>query len=219
MSKRSKSVAPAAFPARGASGCLPRSVNESFRKRLLGSSGGSLAGDSILRNRPLLSGFGALLIALAPFPPSPKPRIQNPQTVTQPDEPILSAIDPIPNTIPWGCASGRSSSMARSISMWRAPTICSRRLPAQRSTTSSMLRRRPCDFRRTGRATPSSLTPAGFSLSTAISRARREHRLSARRGAVGRWDFDVDQRFGPHRPPGIAAHRPGRSQYWRAGGV
>src|SRR5262245_46800708 len=110
MSKRSKSVASAAFPAAGARSCLPPSVNETLRHRLLGSSGGPLAGDSILRNRPLLSGFGALLIALAPCPAfaqaQSQAQSQNPQTVTQPDQPVAVRDRPHPEYDPLGLRFG-----------------------------------------------------------------------------------------------------------------
>lgn len=106
MSKKRKSVAAAAFPARGATGCLPARVNETLRERLLGSSGGSLGGDSVLRNRPLLSGFGALLIALAPFPAFAQTQTQNPQTVAQPDQPVAVRDRPHPEYDPLGMRFG-----------------------------------------------------------------------------------------------------------------
>ncbi len=111
MSTKRKGVAPAAFPAGGASDCLHPSVNESFRKRLLGS-GRRLGGDSILRNRPLLSGFGALLMALAPFPAfaqtqaQTQAQSQNPQTVTQPDQPVAVRDRPHPEYDPLGMRFG-----------------------------------------------------------------------------------------------------------------
>ncbi len=87
MFKERKNASARAFPAARASGCLPSSADESLRDRLLCSSGGWVAlGDSILRNRPLLSGFGALLIALAPTTAFAQTPTQ--QTATQPDQPI-----------------------------------------------------------------------------------------------------------------------------------
>src|SRR5690349_23621887 len=106
MSKKCKSAAPAAFLAGGATPCLPPSVNETLRQRLLGSSGGPLGGDSILRNRPLLSGFGALLIALAPVPAFAQTQNQNPQTIAQPDQAVAVRDRPHPEYDPLGLRFG-----------------------------------------------------------------------------------------------------------------
>src|SRR4029079_1522920 len=68
--------------------------------------GGPLGGDSILRNHPLLSGLGALLIALAPFPAFAQTQNQNPQTVAQPDQPVAVRDRPHPEYDPLGLRFG-----------------------------------------------------------------------------------------------------------------
>ena len=59
-----------AFPAASATDCLQRQRRDSFRASLRASlaSAGTRSGDSELRSHPLLSSFGALLVAIAPFP-------------------------------------------------------------------------------------------------------------------------------------------------------
>jgi len=84
MFKKRKNASARPFPAASATGCLSSSAAETLRGRLLGSSG--IGGDSILRNRPFLSGFGALLIALAPIPAFAQ--TQNQQTAARPDQPV-----------------------------------------------------------------------------------------------------------------------------------
>ena len=110
-------MAPAAFPARGATGCLPVPYNETFASACSVRAADSLAGDSILRNRPLLSGFGALLIALAPFPgfrPNHETKTRKPSP--SPIEPVAVRDRPHPEYDPLGLRFGafRAQWLARS---------------------------------------------------------------------------------------------------------
>lgn len=105
MFKKRESAPARAFPAASASNCLLQPADESLRDRLLGSSSGWAAlGDSILRNRPLLSGFGALLIALAPTTAFAQTQTQ--QTAAQSDQPVAVRDRPHPEYDPLGMRFG-----------------------------------------------------------------------------------------------------------------
>jgi hypothetical protein len=106
MLKKRENAPARIFLAEGANDCACSPESDSARRDLLGSSSvlAALSGDSILRNRPFLSGFGAMLFALLPF--QAFAQTSNPQTVAQPDQPMAVRDRPHPEYDPLGMRLG-----------------------------------------------------------------------------------------------------------------
>lgn len=105
MSRKRVGAPSPAFPAASATGCLQRQGRGSLRAGLRASlapagSARGRSGDSELRSHPLLSSFGALLVAIAPFPAFA-------QTSTQAESHAVSVRDrPHPDYDPLGLRFG-----------------------------------------------------------------------------------------------------------------